>query len=54
MVLLSAAISLPLQKLANSLTWAHNAIHAVTGTATIGLGFWLIYDIGFAGGLITG
>lgn len=54
MVLLSAAISLPLQKLANSLTWTHNAIHAVTGTATIGLGFWLIYDIGFAGGLITG
>jgi len=53
MVLLSVAISLPLQKLAGSLTWAHNALNAVTGSATIGFGIWLIYDIGFANGLIT-
>ena len=52
MALLSVVISLPLQKLANSLTWAHNAINGVTGTATVGLGLWLIYDIGIAGGLI--
>ena len=54
MALLSVVISLPLQKLANSLTWAHNALNAVTGTATVGLGVWLIYDIGISGGLIDG
>ena len=54
MALLSVVISLPLQKLARSLTWAHNALNAVTGTVTIGVGIWLIYDIGFAGGLVAG
>ena len=53
MALLSVAISVPLQKLARSLTWAHNALNAVTGTATIGFGSWLIYDIGFANGLVA-
>jgi ABC-type nickel/cobalt efflux system permease component RcnA len=54
MALLSVVISVPLRKIARSLTWAHNALNAATGTATIGLGLWLIYDIGFAGGLIGG
>ena len=54
MALLSVVISLPLQKLARSLTWAHNALNAITGTVTIGVGIWLIYDIGFAGGLVAG
>ena len=54
MALLSVVISLPLQKLAGSLTWTHNALNAVTGTATICLGLWLIYDVGFADGLISG
>lgn len=52
MALLSVAISLPLQKLARSITWAHNALNAVTGTATVGFGCWLIYDIGVTGELI--
>jgi len=54
MALLSVAISLPLMRLSRSLTWAHNALHAVTGTATAGIGAWLVYDIGIAGGLILG
>ncbi len=54
MVLVSVAISLPLQKMARSLTWSHNALNALTGTATIAVGIWLIYDIGFAGGLLAG
>lgn len=54
MAVLSVAISVPLQIMARTLTWAHNALNAVTGTATIGVGLWLIYDIGFAGGLIAG
>ena len=54
MALLSIAISLPLLKLSKSLTWAHNLLHAVTGTVTAGIGAWLIYDIGIADGLILG
>lgn len=54
MALLSIAISLPLLRFSQSLTWAHNALHAVTGTATAGIGAWLIFDIGIAGGLILG
>jgi ABC-type nickel/cobalt efflux system permease component RcnA len=54
MTVLSLAISLPLQRLSRSLTWAHNALSAATGSITLGIGAWLIYDIGFAGGLIAG
>ena len=46
MAILSVIISLPLQRLSKSLTWAHNALNTLTGTATIGLGIWLIYDLG--------
>ena len=46
MAILSVVISLPLKRLSKSLTWAHNTLHAITGTATIGLGIWLIYDLG--------
>ena len=52
MAMLSIVISLPLLRLSQSLTWAHNARHTVTGTATVGIGVWLIYDVGIAGGLI--
>lgn len=52
MAMLSIVISLPLLRLSQSLTWAHNALHTVTGTATVGIGVWLIYDVGIAGGLI--
>ena len=54
MAVLSVVISLPLMRLSRSLTWAHNALHATTGTATVGFGSWLIYDIGITGGLILG
>ncbi len=54
MALLSIAITLPLLRLSKSLTWFHNALHATTGTVTAGVGAWLIYDIGIAGGLILG
>ncbi len=54
MMLLSLIISFPLKKMANSLTWLHNTFSALAGFATIGLGVWLIYQIGFVEGLITG
>ena len=45
-VLIPAEISLPLRKTANSLPWAHNPTHAVTGTPTI--------EVSFTGVLIVG
>lgn len=54
MTLLSLVISYPLKIMANSLTWLHNTFSALAGFATIGLGAWLIYKIGFVEGLIIG
>ena len=54
MAILSVVIAVPLQRMARGLTWAHSALNAVVGTVTVGIGVWVIYRVGFAGGLLTG
>ena len=51
MAALSVVIAAPLQQLARNLSWAHNALGAVIGLATIGLGAWVAYRIGVVEGL---
>lgn len=53
MALLGAAISVPLRFSAKGLTWAHNGLKAVVGSFTMGLGAYMVYEIGFAGGLLV-
>ena len=52
MVLLSAVITLPLRWSARSLGWMHDGLRGVVGVATLLLGFWVIYRIGFVEGLL--
>ena len=51
----SVAIAIPLQRVARSLSWAHNALGAAIALGTIGLGAWVSYRIGVVEGLtLTG
>jgi ABC-type nickel/cobalt efflux system permease component RcnA len=52
MAVLAAVISLPLKYSARSLTWAHNGLQALVGVVTVGLGGTLVYQLGFAAGLL--
>ena len=55
MAALSVVIAIPLQRVARSLSWAHNALGAAIGLGTIGLGAWVSYRIGVVEGLtLTG
>lgn len=53
MALLGAAISVPLRYAAKGLTWLHNGLRATVGVFTVGLGIYILYEIGFAGGLLA-
>ncbi|MBL4583211.1 MAG: high frequency lysogenization protein HflD [Pseudomonadales bacterium] len=48
MAMLSAVIIVPLKLSSSKLTWAHNALQITIGTGTIGLGGWIMMDIGLA------
>jgi ABC-type nickel/cobalt efflux system permease component RcnA len=52
MALLSAVIAIPLRYSATGLTWLHNGLQAGIGTATIGIGCLLVYEIGITDGLL--
>lgn len=52
MAILAVVISLPLKYSARSLTWAHNGAQLLVGVVTIGLGATLVYQLGFAEGLL--
>ena len=52
MAILAVVISLPLKYPARNLTWAHNGLQLLVGVVTIGLGGTLIYQLGFAEGLL--
>ena len=54
MAALSVVIAFPLQRMARSLSWAHNALGAAVGLGTIGLGAWITYRIGIVEGLTLG
>lgn len=54
MAILSVVIAVPLHRMAKGLSWAHSALNAVVGMVTVGIGAWVIYSVGFAGGLLTG
>ena len=49
MALVGAAISLPLRYSPRGLTWLHNGLTAAVGVVTIGLGSYVIYQIGGPG-----
>jgi ABC-type nickel/cobalt efflux system permease component RcnA len=42
MAALSAAIALPLSRLARLMTWTRNAVHAIVGTTTLAIGATII------------
>ena len=48
MALLSVVIAIPLKASSSKLTWAHNALQIAIGSTTIGLGGWIMMDIGIA------
>jgi ABC-type nickel/cobalt efflux system permease component RcnA len=52
MALLSVVIAIPLHYSATGLTWLHNGLQAAIGTATIGIGGLLVYEIGINDGLL--
>jgi hypothetical protein len=53
MAALSAIIAVPLRYSIAGLNWAHNALHALVGVTTLGVGSMIVYDIGIAGGLLV-
>ena len=53
MTVVGAAISLPLRYSPRSLTWVHNGLRTLVGLFTVGLGAYIVYHIGVAGGLIA-
>ncbi len=54
MAALSIVIAVPLQRMAKHLTWAHSSLNAMVGIVTVGIGAWVMYNAGVAGGLLTG
>jgi len=54
MALLSAAIAVPLRFSARLPTWTHGGVSAAIGAATLGIGLYLVYQVGIAGGMPTG
>jgi hypothetical protein len=52
MATLSIAIAVPLRLSARRLAWMHNAMTLAIGAFSLGLGAFVVYDIGFAGGLL--
>ena len=54
MAVLSVVIAVPLQRMARSLSWAHNVLGAVIALVTIGIGAWVSYRIGVVEGLMLG
>ena len=48
MAALSAVIAIPLRYSATSMTWAYNGLQAVVGAATMSLGVYTMYSLGFA------
>ena len=54
MALLSVAIAIPLKFSAGYFTWMRNGIAAAIGSFTCVLGAYVVYQIGFVAGLLTG
>jgi hypothetical protein len=54
MALLSAVISIPLRLSANYLTSLHKTMTVLFGGVSCALGCYMIYNIGFVGGLLVG
>lgn len=48
MAALSAVIAIPLRYSATSMTWAYNGLQAVVGAATMSLGVYTMYSLGFS------
>ncbi len=49
MAVLGVVISVPLRQSATGLTWINNSLQALVGIFTVGLGVYIVYDIGVAG-----
>jgi ABC-type nickel/cobalt efflux system permease component RcnA len=54
MAALSAVLALPMLHAARQLTRAQHAVSAVVGLATLGLGGWILYQVGVIQGLVAG
>jgi hypothetical protein len=52
MALLSATIAIPLRLSGTYLTSVHRALVTCVGLSTLGLGMWVVYSVGFVGGLL--
>ena len=52
MAVLTLVISIPFRYSARSMTWAHNGLQAMVGLATLVLGLWVMYEVGWAQGLL--
>ena len=50
----SVVITIPLQRAARSLSWAHNVLGAAVGLGTKGVGAWVAYRIGIVERLTHG
>ncbi len=53
MVVLSAAIAIPLRWTTRGLTWLHNGLQGAVGVTTIALGVILVCEVGVRGGLFA-
>lgn len=53
MALLAGVISLPLRYSARTLNWAHTGLQAAVGSATIGVGAFLMYQVGYLRGFLV-
>ncbi len=53
MAMIGAVIGLPLRYSPRGLTWAHNGLKASIGLFTVGLGGYIMLNIGLAGGLFA-
>jgi ABC-type nickel/cobalt efflux system permease component RcnA len=53
MVIVGAAIGLPLRYSPRGLTWVHNGLRTAVGLFTVGLGGYVLFDTGIAGGLFA-
>jgi len=53
MAIVGAVISLPLRYSPRGLTWMHNGLKTAIGAFTIGLGSYIIYEVGTTSGLFA-
>lgn len=53
MTIVGAVVSVPLRYSPRSLTWTHNGLKTLVGLFTLGLGSYIVYHAGIAGGLLA-